>query len=160
MSSRPHNRKAIVGTQLGSVSGIVAAHPDDVWRALLAVLPELAGLDRTVLGQLTQRRTFTVPIGDPAVGTTTVDVDPQRREVSQKGQWWYQGVVAVAAHTDGSTITRTIINVAPGWRRWLVPFVHRHDAHALQSQHEALLRALGERLGACASANATSLSGN
>ena len=136
-----------MSTQIGTVAGLVAAPPDAVWRALIEILPELAGLDRSMLGQLEQPRTYTVPIGDPPVGTATVAVDPQRREVSQKGQWWYQGVVTVAPYAEGSTVTRTINNVAPGLTRWLVPFVYRHDARALQSQHEALLRAVGDQLG-------------
>ena len=136
-----------MSTEVGSVTGSVAAPPDAVWRALIDILPELAGLDRSMLGQLEQPRSFTVSIGEPPVGTAAVAVDPQRREVSQKGQWWYQGVVTVAPYAEGSTVTRTINNVAPGLTRWLVPFVHRHDPHALKSQHAALLRAIGQRLG-------------
>ena len=132
---------------IGSAAGIVAAPPEATWRALLAILPEVAGLDATMLGRLEEPRTFTVPIGQPPIGTAQVIVDPRRLEVSQKGQWWYQGVVMVTAHVNGSTVTRTINNVAPGWTGLLVPFVHRHDGGALQSQHAGLLRAIGERLG-------------
>ena len=136
-----------MGIQLGSVTGTVAAPPEAVWRALVEILPELAGLDRTMLVRLEEPRTFTVPIGEPPIGTAAVDVDPARCEVSQKGQWWYQGVVTVTPHTEGSTVTRTINNVAPGWTRWLVAFVQRHDARLLRLQHAALLRALGDQLG-------------
>ena len=144
--SRPPNT-SLVASVLGSVTGIVAATPDATWRALLAILPELGALDATTLGQLEQPRSFTVQIGHPTVATASVDVDPLRREVSQKGEWWYQGIVTVAPHAEGSSVTRMINNVAPGWTRWLVPFVHRHSDLAMRSQHEALLRALGARLG-------------
>lgn len=132
---------------IGSAIGVVAAPPDATWRALLAILPELEGLDRTMLEQLDEPRTFTVPIGQPPIGTALVDVDALRRKMSQTGQWWYQGVVTVTAHAEGSTVTRTINNVAPWWTGWLVPFVHHHDGIGLRAQHELLLRVLGERLG-------------
>ena len=132
---------------VASVAGIVAAPPEVTWRALLTILPEVAGLDATMLGRLEEPRAFTVSIGQPPIGTAQVVVDPRRLEVSQKGQWWYQGVVMVTAHANGSTVTRTINNVASGWTGLLVPFVHRHDGGALQSQHAALLRAIGARLG-------------
>jgi hypothetical protein len=110
-----------------SISGIVEASVEPTWEALLAVVPEL-------------HVASTVP------GIRT-DVDPVRPVVSQQGEWWYRGVVSVGDRGDRSEITRAIYNVAPGWTSWLVPFVHRHDAHAFRAGHEALLRALAQRLG-------------
>jgi hypothetical protein len=112
-----------------AISGTVDARVETVWQALLAVVPELQP--------------------GAAIPGVHTDVDPARHEVAQQGQWWYRGVVRVApaARSGASEITRAIYNVAPGLSRWLVPFVHRHDARAMRAAHEALLRAVAQRIG-------------
>jgi hypothetical protein len=114
---------------LHAISGIVDAPVEATWQALLAVAPELQPAS-ALLGIHT-------------------DVDPARHEIAQHGEWWYRGVVGVAgaARPGASEITRAIYNVAPRWSGWLVPFVHRFDARALRGAHDALLRAVAERLG-------------
>jgi hypothetical protein len=109
------------------VSGIVAAPVEATWVALLAVVPELQLL--------------------PPAAAVRTEVDVARHEVAQQGEWWYRGVVTVTAAASGSVVTRAIHNVAPGWSGWLVPFVHHHDEAAFRAAHEALLRAIAERLG-------------
>lgn len=114
---------------LHAVSGTVDAPIEATWQALLAVVPELQP-------------------GAVIPGIHT-DVDPARHEIAQQGEWWYRGVVSVAAAARPGTseVTRAIYNVAPGLSRWMVPLVHRHDARALRGSHDALLRAVAARLG-------------
>ena len=114
---------------LHAISGLVEAPVEATWPALLAVVPEL-------------QPGATIP------GIHT-DVDPARHQIAQQGEWWYCGVVTVAAaaRPGASEITRAIYNVAPAVSRWMVPFVHRHDARAMRGAHEALLRAVAHRLG-------------
>jgi len=119
----------------------------ETWRAMLSVLPELSGLDLAALLQLDAPRTFIVPLGEPPVSTTRVEVDPLELQVSQAGQWWYCGVVTVTARDGGpSAVTRSVYNIAPGLSAWLVPFVHRHDQAALELAHESFLGAIREQL--------------
>jgi hypothetical protein len=113
---------------------------------MLSVLPELAGLDVDAIALLDTPRTFIVPLGEPHVSETRVEVDPIELRVSQTGQWWYFGVVKVTAHEANSAVTRSVYNIAPGLSAWLVPFVHRHDQAALESAHESFLRAIREQL--------------
>ena len=134
------------GRLLGSVTGAVHAPLAQTWRAMLSVLPELAGLDVDAIALLDAPRTFIVPLGEPPVSTTRVEVDPIELQVSQAGQWWYCGVVKVTAHGAGSAVTRSVYNIAPGLSAWLVPFVHRHDQAALESAHVLFLRAIRERV--------------
>jgi hypothetical protein len=131
---------------LWSVTGVVEAPVDAVWRALLGIAPEVAGLDVAALAALDAPRTFAVPLGQPPVSMTHVEVDPGRREISQQGGWWYRGAIVVTPHATGSQVTRSITNVASASTGWLVRFVHRHDPAAFHAGHVALLRALGERL--------------
>lgn len=131
---------------LWSVTGVIEAPVDAVWRALLGILPEVAGMDLDTLVTLDASRTFDVPLGQPPVSLTHVEVDPVRREVSQQGGWWYRGAVAVTPHAKGSEVTRSITNVASPATGWLVRFVHRHDERAFRAAHEALLRAVANRL--------------
>ena len=134
------------GRLLGSATGLVHAPLAETWRAMLSVLPELSGLDVGTIVRLDTPRTFIVPLGEPPVSKTRVEVDPIERQVSQTGQWWYCGVVKVTAHAAGSAVTRAVYNVAPGLSAWLVPFVHRHDQAALEFAHESFLRASREEL--------------
>jgi hypothetical protein len=137
----------MVGTPLWSGTGIVAAPVLGTWRALIAIVPELSALDRDLVLRLDAPRTFTVRLGDPPVATTHVDVDPVRCEIGQQGGWWYRGAVRLTAHPDGSQVTRTISNIASARSAWLVRLVHRQDPAQLRAAHDALLAALGERLG-------------
>ena len=41
------------------------------------------------------------------------------RVVAVQGGWWYRGVTSVEPHPDGSLVTYTIVNVAPGWSKWI-----------------------------------------
>lgn len=134
------------GRLLGSATGVLQAPLAETWRAMLSVLPELSGLDVGTIVRLDTPRTFIVPLGEPPVSQTRVDVDPIELRVSQTGQWWYCGVVKVTAHAAGTAVTRSVYNVAPGLSAWLVPFVHRHDQVALEFAHESFLRAIGEVL--------------
>ena len=144
ISGRPRTPRP--GRLLGSATGTLAAPPAETWRALLSVLPEVAGLDAELIAKLGAPRTFIVPLGDPPVSKTSVEVDPVDLQVSQAGQWWYCGVVKVTAHESGSAVTRFVFNIAPGLSTWLVPLVHRHDQAALELAHDALLRAIREQL--------------
>jgi hypothetical protein len=136
----------MVNRLLWSVTGIVAAPPAAVWPVLLTLLPEVAAMDVAALAALEAPRTFAVPLGQPPVSMTHVEVDPVRREVSQQGGWWYRGAVVVTPHPDGSQVTRSITNVASARSSWLVRFVQRHDEHAFLTAHEALLRSVASRL--------------
>ena len=122
----PDNAVTMPHRPLHAISGLVEAPVEATWPALLAVVPEL-------------QPGATIP------GIHT-DVDPARHQIAQQGEWWYRGVVAVNAAPDGTRITRSIHNIAPGWSGWLVPFVHRHDEHAFRAAHEALLRGVASRL--------------
>ena len=128
------------------MTGVVAAPPTAVWAVLLTMVPELAGLSPDAPIDLEAPRTFDVPLGQPPVSMTHVEVDPVRREVSQQGGWWYRGAIVVSPNADGSQVMRSITNVASATTGWLVRFVQRHDPALFRAAHVALLQALGERL--------------
>jgi hypothetical protein len=128
------------------VRGVVAAPRDAVWRALLSITPELAGQDVSQLSTGAKVYRFVAPLGEAAAGTVKVEVNPALRSIARQGQWWYRGVTSVDAATEGSEVGMRVFNVAPLITRWLVPFVHHHDAIGFRTQHQRLVEALGNHL--------------
>jgi hypothetical protein len=100
----------------GTTSYLAPGTPAVVWPKVLANIGGLSEADRILAS------------GDPPLARAPAAYHPgihltdSCRAVAIQGGWWYRGVTSVAAHPEGSEVTYTCVNVAPGWTRWLAHF--------------------------------------
>lgn len=87
--------------------------PKVAWEAVLVETPYLTAEDR----DLALREPALVRA--PAAYKAGLHISPNLYVVVIQGGWWYRGVTAVQPDGDGAKITYIVVNVAPGWTRWI-----------------------------------------
>jgi hypothetical protein len=101
--------------------------PKVAWENVLAETPYLTAEDRD-LGLRESRL-----VRAPAAYKAGFHIAPDLYVVVIQGGWWYRGVTAVQPDGDGARITHIVVNIAPGWTRWI--------AHLFQARrHRALAK--------------------
>lgn len=100
-----------------------------------------AGLDRVWAAVVASETAFT------AEGVH-YRLDPAAHTIVIHGQWWFAMQVVLDADGDWTCVTWRIINIAPGWTRWLasvshVPGACRNLPTVAARRLEALAAALG-----------------
>jgi hypothetical protein len=55
---------------------------------------------------------------------TAIVVNDAVRAVALQGGWWYRGVWSVTTDSQGTSVTYTVVNVAPGLGRWVAHLFH------------------------------------
>ena len=99
--------------------------PHAAWEKVLAETPYLSAEDRDLA--LREKRLVRAPEAYKA----GFHISPDLYVVVIQGGWWYRGVTAVQPDGDGAKITYAVVNIAPGWTRWI--------AHLFQARrHRAL----------------------
>jgi len=91
--------------------------PRVAWEAVIAVLPDLTSEDR----DLALREPHVVR--KPVAYKAGFHISPALRVVAVQGGWWYRGVTAVEPSGDGARLTHIVLNIAPGWTRWIAHLV-------------------------------------
>ena len=51
-------------------------------------------------------------------------VDPSAHTIVVHGQWWFAMRIALDARDGWTHVTWRIVNIAPGWTRWLASVSH------------------------------------
>lgn len=87
--------------------------PDDAWAEVVAQTPYLTAEDRALAVEQTAF------IRAPAAYKAGFHIAYDIRVVVIQGGWWYRGVTAVEPKGTGATVTYVVVNVAPGWTRWI-----------------------------------------
>ena len=92
---------------------VTAETPDQAWRRVVDGVPNLSDADRALA--------FSTEGGikPPGAYRPGFHVSDTLRVVAIQGGWWYRGVTSVEPHRGGSLVTYTIVNVAPGWGKWI-----------------------------------------
>ena len=90
-----------------------AQTPRAAWEEVLAQTPYLTADDREVA--LREQRL----VRQPAAYKAGFHISADLYVVVIQGGWWYRGVTAVAPDGRGSRITYIVVNIAPGWTRWI-----------------------------------------
>jgi len=100
--------------------------PRAAWEKVLVETPYLTGEDR----DLALREPLLVRA--PAAYTAGFDISADLYVVVIQGGWWYRGVTAVQPDGNGAKITYVVVNIAPGWTRWIAHLfqARRHRAQA------------------------------
>lgn len=99
-------------------SHVVDEPVDAVWRRIVETMPGVSPADRALAlggGVLTHA---------PGPNRIGFHVGHDVRALAMQGGWWYRGVTSVSAVPEGSRVTYTVVNVAPGWSRWLAHWFH------------------------------------
>jgi len=92
--------------------------PRAAWENVLANTPGLTPEDRDLgLREKTMVR-------EPAAYVAGFHISSGLYVVAIQGGWWYRGVTAVEPEGDGARITHIVVNVAPGWTRWIAHLFH------------------------------------
>ena len=125
----PHSIPFTEDGLIEATNSRVAAKPvAEVWPQVLAGIQGLSDAERATA------LTTTYLVKPPAAYQPGFHIDGQRRVVAIQGGWWYRGVTCVEPHPDGSRVTHVVVNVAPGWGKWLAHFVqarsHRKTVQA------------------------------
>ncbi len=87
--------------------------PEDAWAKVLSQTPYLTPEDRALA---MDEKAFIRP---PEAYRTGFHIASDIRVVVVQGGWWYRGVTAVQPEGSGATVTYVVVNVAPGWTRWI-----------------------------------------
>lgn len=98
--------------------------PDEAWADVLSETPDLSPDDLALAasGEALMRQ--------PAAYQAGISVSVERRVVAIQGGWWYRGVTAVEPIGSGALVTYVVVNIAPGWTRWV--------AHLFQARRHRL----------------------
>lgn len=134
-----------------TVSGILEAPVDQVWSALSNGDFVLSSELRAELAHTSRSESAPLKISLPVAGgssTLNVEIDPPQHLIAIAGQWWYRGVYTVNPHSQGSCLSYSIYNIAPGVSWWLAQAVQGpQTARGMDQQFGQLLDALGKQLG-------------
>ena len=87
--------------------------PRIAWEKVVAETPYLTAEDR----DLAVREQALVR--EPAAYKAGFHISSDLHVVVIQGGWWYRGVTAVEPADDGARITYVVVNIAPGWTRWI-----------------------------------------
>lgn len=130
------------------VSGVVAAPEAQVWSSLLALHPRLTLAVRSEIDRARAGVPYKTIVGTPGEGRVTIEVDKKAHTLAIQGEWWYRGVYEVEPDEDGSLVTYSVYNVAPGFGRWAAQLVQGpQHAREMKADLTKLLKAIGARLG-------------
>ncbi len=104
-----------------TTSRVVKASLDEAWRQVLSEVAGLSESDRALA--------WSAPpaVRPPAAYVPGFHLSETRRVVAIQGGWWYRGVTSVEAHPDGALVIYTVVNVAPGWGKWLAHFIQARE---------------------------------
>src|SRR4051812_38102437 len=124
----------------GETRRITTETPGQAWRR---VIDETAGLTD---GDRALALSGQVLVRPPGAYRPGLHITARRRVVALQGGWWYRGVTCVEPHPGGALVTYAVINVAPGWGKWLAHFFqareHRKRMAAPRAEvRDALARA-------------------
>jgi len=112
-----HDVSSIPFTADGWIEAVTVRHtdlkPQAAWEKILAETPYLSAEDRDLA--LREARLDRAP----AAYAAGFHISPDLHVVVIQGGWWYRGVTAVQPDGDGARITYVVVNVAPGWTRWV-----------------------------------------
>ena len=101
----------------GWIEAVTVRHTDQplraAWEKVLAETPYLSAEDRDVALRETRLERA------PAAYKAGFHISPDLHVVIIQGGWWYRGVTAVQPDADGARITYVVVNIAPGWTRWI-----------------------------------------
>jgi hypothetical protein len=109
------------GMMEATSSRVTAETLDAAWRRVVNEMPSLSEADRALA--LSGKIVITAP-GAYCAGFNITD---ERRVVAIQGGWWYRGVTSVEPHPNGTLVTYTVVNVAPGWTKWLAHFFQARE---------------------------------
>jgi hypothetical protein len=112
-----------------TTSRVVKTTLDEAWRQVLSEVPGLSEDDRALAWS-----TDSV-VKPPGAYVPGFDLTEKRRVVAVQGGWWYRGVTSVEVHPEGALVTHTVVNVAPGWGKWLAHFVQARQVRRTLSAH-------------------------
>jgi len=101
---------------------VVAASLDEAWRQEIESLPNLSEDDRRTA---VCSRDFESAPGKYKVG---FQISQTRRVIAVQGGWWYRGVTCAEVESDGTRITYTMVNVAPGVGKWIAHLFQAREA--------------------------------
>ncbi len=87
--------------------------PRAAWEKVLTETPYLTDEDR----DFALREEAIVR--EPAAYKAGFHISPGLHVVVIQGGWWYRGVTAVEPDGEGARITYIVVNIAPGWTRWI-----------------------------------------
>jgi len=87
--------------------------PRVAWEKVLAETPYLTDEDRDLA--LSEKALVREPLAYKA----GFHISPGLYVVVIQGEWWYRGVTAVEPEGEGARITHIVVNIAPGWTRWI-----------------------------------------
>ena len=100
----------------------VSAPLEQAWRQEINHLPGLTDDDRATA--------LTSPFFERAPGKykTGFHLTERRRVIAIQGGWWYRGVTCAEVEGNGTRITFTMVNVAPGFGKWIAHFFQARQA--------------------------------
>ena len=95
---------------------VVAQTPHQAWADVVASASYLSDAERS------EALSITMANRPPQEYQTGLFVDEQMHVIATQGGWWYRGVTAVQPHADGAIVTYVVVNVTPGFGRWIAHF--------------------------------------